>query len=654
MDKLLLAHLRAGSRLKSYPRAKLAIIILASASLLSACGGSKDRDKPVQASSVTASQGAVEAPSSSASVTSSSAEPLTSVSSSLAVLSSSRAASSEIVAVSSSSASVSSAGALSSQPVCLTIGGCVIVSSASSVSSFSQSSVASLSTSSWSSSSSASSIPKQASLDHRNLRLLTREEYLNSVRDLFPSVTIDGSVMDSVPADGNNFNFATASTLALDYDRALGYQMAAEAIAKQVMASTNSLFDLIHACRQLDILCQVGLLGEVVFRRPLSSDEATRYAALYDAADGGKAVIQGLLTSPHFLYRSEMGEETSPGSGLYRLTNYEIASLLSYSLWASTPDVSLLSSARAGNLDIKAQVKRMLADPRAERGLRRFVKGWLLADNRGYSAVESPTLAAAFEEESIRFVTEMIKADQPYRSLLTANYTYANTELAQYYGSSPVSGWAQSTFADNDPRHSTGILAHGSFLASRISDAGHTSPTQRGKFVREQLLCQTIAGHTFMSPARQSDETNRTALVRLTADPTCNSCHQSIDGIGFGFEVFGSNAKYRTQERLGNGQLQNIDASGWISGLDSAETKLDFLGQSIAFTRVSELAELIANSKLASACYSRQYYRYIVGRNEEAIDESIIPLYSAKLRAGGGMLEMLSDLTTHPSFILRR
>ncbi|HWV16193.1 MAG TPA: DUF1592 domain-containing protein [Cellvibrio sp.] len=486
------------------------------------------------------------------------------------------------------------------------------------------------------------------------MRLLTREEYLNSVRDLFPSVTIDASVIAYVPADPSYFNFASESSLALDNERTLGYQMAAESIAKQVLAAGN-LWDLIHTCRQVDIVCQVGLIGKTIFRRPLTVGEADRYAALYDAADAGKAVLQALLTSPHFLYRSEMGVETSPGSGVYRLDNYEIATLLSYSFWASTPDSQLLSAAAQENFDIKQQVKRMLADPRAERGLRRFVRGWLLVGNRGYSSVPGWSLASAFDEETIRFTMEMIKADKPFNSLLKAEYTYANAELALFYGSSPVSsGWAQSTFADGDSRRGTGILGHASFLAARGSDSDNPSPAQRGKFVREQLLCQKISGHGFIAVAPQPNETHRAAITRHTADPACSSCHQLINGIGFGLDRFGSNALYRTQEKLGNGQLQTIDASGWIKGLDSAETQLDPLGREVAFASVAELAGLIADSKLASACYSRQYYRYIVGRDEDAADESIIPLYSAKLRAGGGMLEMLTDLAIHPSFILRR
>lgn len=493
------------------------------------------------------------------------------------------------------------------------------------------------------------------SLDYRNLRLLTREEYLNSVRDIFASVTIDASVIAAIPADGSSRNFETASFLALDYDRTLGYQMAAEAIAKQVIAS-KPFFSLASGCGS-DKTCLVKNLGRDIFRRPLSTEEVDRYAGLYETNDAGKAVIQGLLLSPNFLYRSEMGVETSPGSGLYRLTDYEIASLLSYSFWASTPDRTLLDSVASGSFDIKTQVTRLLADPRAERGLRRFAQGWLINGKYGYGVLSSQTLASAFNEETIRFAVESIKSNKPFNTMLTADYTYANSELAQYYGSSAVgSGWAQSTFADSDPRRGAGILGHGSFLSTRSSNADNPSPIKRGLFVRSVLLCQEMpppqkAG---TSIPRKPEDSNRTANANHTADPACAACHQFIDGIGFGFERFGSDAKYRTQEKLGNGNWQNIDASGWIKSLDSAETKLDPSSRDVDYDTVPELARLIADSGQASACYSRQFYRYIIGRNEELADEAIIPIYSAKLRAGGGMGEMLTELALSPGFILRR
>jgi large repetitive protein len=496
------------------------------------------------------------------------------------------------------------------------------------------------------------------SLDGRNLRLLTKEEYLNSVRDVF-SIDIDAAVMSSVPSDGTNRNFNTASFLALDIDRTLGYQVVGSEIAKQVIAS-KSFFSLVAGCGTAPN-CVVTALGKKIFRRPLSSLEIDRYSALYEMADAGKAVLQAMLISPNFLYRSEMGVlekgELKGATGLYRLTNYEIATLLSYSLWVSAPDDALLVAAAQPVFDIKGQVTRMLNNTTlSERGLRRFAQGWFINSKYGFGAISSPTLANAFNEETIRFVIETIKADLPFSTLLTADYTYANAELAQYYGSAPVSnGWAKSAFSDTDPRRGSGVLGHGSFLASRVSSSENPSPIKRGLYVRDVLMCQELpppqkAG---LSIPKGPNDSNRDANAKHTSDPACQSCHQYIDGIGFGFERYGTDARYRTQEKLVNNTLQDIVADGWIKSLNSLETLLDPNSKEIPYRSVPELAKLIADSRQGEACYSRQFYRYLVGRNEVTADEKIIPVYSAKVRAGGGMKEMLIDLTTNPSFILR-
>lgn len=494
-------------------------------------------------------------------------------------------------------------------------------------------------------------------LDKRRLRLLTREEYLNSVRDIFSSVSIEASVISTIPGDGTSRNFDTSSSLTLNYDRTSGYQMAAESVAQKIISS-KPFFNLATNCGSTPS-CVVTALGKKILRRPLAQAEIDRYASLYDAADGGKAVIQGLLISPKFLYRSEVGS-LDQTTNLYRLSNYEIATLLSYSFWASTPDDALLTAAETAtnsnsNIDIRAQATRMLLDAKAERGLRRFAKGWLINNKYGYSSLTSSTLPASFDEESIRFVSELIKADLPFSKMLTADYTYVNSELAQYYGvASVVSGWEKRSFTDSDPRKGTGILGHGSFLATRITNIDNPSPIKRGLFVRESLLCHELpppqkAGFVI---ERLPEDSNRTATMKHTSDPGCAGCHQFIDGIGFGLESFGSDAKYRSQEKLVNGGWKTIDASGVIKSLDSKE--VDPTSREVAYQTVPDLAKLVADSSQASACFSRQFYRYIVGRNEQESDEAIIPAYSAKMRAGGGMREMLIEMAANPSFILRR
>ncbi len=492
--------------------------------------------------------------------------------------------------------------------------------------------------------------PSVQSLDARNLRLLTRTEYLNSVRDIF-GIAFPDNLMTPVPADGRLRNFETASFLIADNERTLGYEMVAAEVADQAITDKGFL-GLAPGCG--DQPCVVELLGKKLFRRPLSNDEVSTYTALYDSTDAGRTLVQALLMSPHFMYRSELGAADTD-TGLYRLTDYEIATLLAYTFWVTTPDENLLAAADAGTLDIAAQVERLLADPRAERGLRRFASGWLIDNQYGFAAIQSPTLIAAFKEETLRFVVEAIKENKPFNELLTANYTWVNAELAAHYGMPAVTDWTRSFHTSGEARSGAGLLGHGAFLASRTNTV-NPAPIKRGVYVRQALMCQEFpppAAADFNVVFEPSDS-NRDATARHTSDPACASCHQFIDGVGFGFESFGSDALFRTIETLGNGDTRAVDASGAIKSLNSPETTLDPNSPAVPYNTIPELAALIADSGQGAACYSRQFYRYTLGRNETQIDEPIIRAYSADLRAGGGMRDMLIDLTLSDSFILRR
>lgn len=488
-------------------------------------------------------------------------------------------------------------------------------------------------------------------LDTRNLRLLTQTEYLNSVRDIF-GIQFDESVMSPVPADGTFRNFTTASTLVADNDRTLGFEMAAENIANTAI-NQNGFNGLVAGCSNTQ--CVVEQLGRKLFRRPLSNEEVQRYVALYSEEESGLTLVQGLLMSPHFMYRSEMGE-LNDVTGLYELTDYEIAALLSYTFWVTTPDEALLLAAEQGTLNIEEQVLRLLNDPRSEQGLRRFASGWLINNQYPFPAISQTSLVQSFKEETVRFVVEAIRNNEPFNTLLTANYTYANAELANHYGITATGDWTQTFFPSSDPRSGAGLLGHGSFLASRTGTE-NPAPIKRGVYVREAIMCQE-----FPPPAAanfdvvfEPTDSNRDATARHTSDPACATCHQYIDGVGFGFERFGSSGLYRTLETLGNGETREIDASGAIKSLDSPETVLDPDSDSVAYFTVPELAGLIANSGQGQACFSRQFYRYTVGRNEETEgDELFIRDYSQDLRNGGGMFDMLIDLTTSAAFSARR
>ncbi|QIL90217.1 starch-binding protein [Microbulbifer sp. SH-1] len=503
----------------------------------------------------------------------------------------------------------------------------------------------------WNTSACTGSDCDGSNLDGRNLRLLTREEYLNSVRDIF-GIDFDLSLMGPVPADGRYRNFDTASFLTAGNDRTLGYELVAEQVA-DIVITQSGFGNLVSGCG--DNHCVIDTLGFRLFRRPLTGDEVNRYAALYSAEDDGRLAIQAMLMSPHFMYRSELGE-LDAATGLYRLTHYEIATLLSYTFWVTTPDDALLLAASEASFDVAAQVDRLLADPRAERGLRRFIGGWLINNQYPFPAITSADLIAAFKEETVGFVLENIRGNSAFSELLSANYTWANGALAAHYGlESSNSNWSMRTFPAGDPRSGSGLLGHGSFLASRTSTV-NPAPIKRGVYVREVLMCQEFpppAAADFNVVFEDSDS-NREATARHTSDPACSACHQFIDGVGFGFERFGSDALYRTIETIGTGEQREIDDSGSIKSLYTPATVMDPTSPSYDFYSVPELAALIAGSDQGEACFARQFYRYVVGREEGASDDLIIHHASEDLRNGGGMRDMLRTLVLSDAFVLRR
>lgn len=490
-------------------------------------------------------------------------------------------------------------------------------------------------------------------IDARNLRLLTKTEYLNSVRDVF-NINFSAEIMNTVPADGRYRNFTTASYLTSDYDRTLGYQMVAKELTEQ--AITRYTFNGLEVGCQ-DARCAINGLGKRLFRRPLSSTEADAYLALYSADDAGRSALQAMLMSPHFMYRSELGQLNSE-SGLYQLSPYEIVTSLAYTFWVTTPDATLLAAADEGAIDINSLLTYVLNDARAERGLRRFINGWLINNQYPFPAISNPDLVLALKEETVRFVLENIESNMPFSELLLAEYTQANDLVADHYDlAGAIAGdWVQRSYAADDPRSGAGLLGHASFLASRTNTI-NPSPIKRGVFVREMLMCQE-----FPPPAAanfditfEPDDSNRDATSRHTSEPACRACHQFIDGVGFGFERYDSQGLYREIETLANGETQAIDASGSIKSLYSPETVMDPDSEAVPYHSIAELAGLIAGSGQGEACFARQFYRYLVGREESQLsDEIIIRSFSQDLRNGGGMRDMLKDLVLSESFTQRR
>jgi mono/diheme cytochrome c family protein len=315
----------------------------------------------------------------------------------------------------------------------------------------------------------------------------------------------------------------------------------------------------------------VGNLASEAFRGPVAE---TDFAALMDLYEQGReernfesgiaAALEAILASPQFLFRLEPMRSRASASGTYRIADRELASRLSFFLWAGAPDDELMKVAEAGRLsnpkELEKQVRRMLADPRAEALSTRFAAQWLrlgdvdemLPDALAYPYYDH-SLGQAFKRETELFFDSLVREDRSLLELLTADYTFVNERIARHYGIPNVTGTSFRRVTVPDYRR--GILGHGSILVL-TSVADRTSPVMRGKWVMEVLLGSPPPPPPPNVPA--FEETNAAAGGKLLSvrermeehrrNPACTSCHRVIDPLGLALENFDVTGKYRIKD----------------------------------------------------------------------------------------------------------
>jgi hypothetical protein len=320
-------------------------------------------------------------------------------------------------------------------------------------------------------------------------------------------------------------------------------------------------------------------LGRRAFRRPLTDDEvqgylqmiATAKAAGDDFEQSLSLALTAILVSPHFLFRVELDPDPSSPTP-HRLSDYELASRLSFFIWSAGPDDALLGAAEQGILQsevgLKSQLARLLGDPRSAALADNFAGQWLyqraLNDVRPALAnfpSWTDSLRQSLAEETRRYVGEFFYGDQPLNSLLTAKFTYANATLATHYGL-PGSFTTEFQRVALDGSDRGGLLTQGSLLTV-TSYPTRTSPVKRGKWVLEQLLCSgpppPPPGVEGLPDQAMPTGTLRQRLEEHRKNPICSSCHTLMDPIGFGLENFNGIGQYRTVDGPGP-----VDASGML------------------------------------------------------------------------------------------
>ena len=335
--------------------------------------------------------------------------------------------------------------------------------------------------------------------------------------------------------------------------------------------------------------------AERAFRRPLDPEDRGRIVGLYrsrldQSATPRRAALDALkliLCSPSFLYLRESTPEGHP-----RLGGHDLASRLSFTLWSSPPDQSLIRLAANGSLlsddKLRTQVERMIDDPRSNRFVEAFADNWLKLRNLGdqppprqdYPQYFGQALPEAMRGEAYAFVSDLLSRDGPIDDFLDCDYAFVDKRLAELYGLPEADdlmladGFVRVDLAD---RRRGGLLGMAGVLTVSANGV-ETSPVTRGVWVLENLMGITPPPPPDEVPEIEADvsgsTTIRERLSRHSTDAACNVCHRKIDPMGFALECFDPIGRYRT--KYGGKKRPKVDASGVMSNGESYQNVKEF------------------------------------------------------------------------------
>jgi hypothetical protein len=453
---------------------------------------------------------------------------------------------------------------------------------------------------------------------------LTHAQLKNTIADTF-GFTVP--VLDTLPGESRLDGFANAAErLGLSSTLFQYYDQSAEDIATEVVRRSGEFLKCAPAALGTGTCLAdfLNTVGQKAWRRPLTAPEVARFTKLYtDAAAaagpeaGFKMVVEGMLLSVNFLFRTELGGDKPAADGTTALTDHEVASALSYMLWDAPPDPTLLGLAAQGKLHdaaaVTAQTRRLLAStPRALPALASFTQQWLETEDLTTRPKDTdvfpfftPQLEKDMEEETRRFLQAVVfdqTGDKSLRTLLTASYGFLNARTAKLYGK-PAPAGADFVRTELDPAQRRGLLTQPGFLASHAEPAV-TSVVNRGRFMREEVLCAEVppppGDFKFDDKVITEDMTAREKLTVHSTNPMCAACHTLFDGIGFALENYDALGQWRDKEKN-----KPIDASGKLTVPSGAD---------LTFRNFIELIDQLSRGPDVYQCFSSQYLQYATGR----------------------------------------
>ncbi len=496
------------------------------------------------------------------------------------------------------------------------------------------------------------------------IRQLLGWQYRNAVQELLGAEAANAV---TPPADSpvSGYESIGAAQLSLSTQAVELYEKSATAAAERAFGDLAVRGKLVPCSPSSndDSACMrtvIETFGRRAWRRPLSDDELTTWvgiglktsATLGDFNRGAQYAIAGMLQSPNFLYIVEVGEPDPARPARVRLTSHELATRLAFFLTGTLPDEALLASAQSGALDtpegLRAEAERLVQRPEARDALRRFFDEAFRLRNIDTLAKDpltfpefTPALAKAMYEEASLLLEDVAwTRDADFRDVLDATYTFVNADLAKLYGlpGAPGSGFSR---VELDPAGVRGGLFGQAAFLSLMAHPRMTSPTNRGKFIRERLLCEPIATPPPGVDTTLPDETDsggqkktqRERLEEHQVNPSCTGCHAMMDPIGLGLENFDALGRY-----------QDTDNGKPIDAVSTFDDRGRFEG-------ALELGRLLRDDDRMVTCLVKNVFRMATGHAE--LPSEAAPLWKAQQAfssSGHRMKSLLVEIATSDAF----
>lgn len=491
------------------------------------------------------------------------------------------------------------------------------------------------------------------------VRLISNEQYLTTIRDLFgENISVEVSFPPLQRRQG--LLALGASTVVITPGSLEQFDRAARMVAMQVLDAKHRA--VLVPCRpasesRTDAACArqfFARVGRLLYRRPLTESELETHITaagqvaeeLGDFYTGLAYSLAGMLTSPKFLYITELTEPDPAKPQRVRLNGYAKASRLSFLLWDAPPDEALLNAAETGELHdtsgLKRQVERLLDSPRMEQGIRAFFSD-LLDFTQFDTLSKDPVIYPAFtrsvarsaKEQTLRLITDHLLAGRgDYRDLFTTSRTFVDGTLGPLYNA-PVP--YPQEWIPLELQYRAGLLTSLSFLTLH-SHPGRSSPTRRGKAMREQLLCQKVPEAPPNVNFAVFEDPNRhfkTARDRLTAhstDPVCAGCHKLTDPVGLALETFDGAGQFRATE-----SGVTIDISGNLDGQ--------------VFVDTASIGQAVHDHPALVPCLVSRWYAYGIGRPVVATDRPWLAYISRRFAVHRYRVpELLREIATSRAF----